>query len=76
VYTVRIQYPDDWGIHTQDATTHSISVDLYVKHGIDTAQNTHNTLVLHSSADLTLALLAIPKPPLYDAVIASKTPIL
>jgi len=73
VYTVRIQYPDDWGIHTQDATTHSISVDLYCKHGIDTAQNTHNTLVLHSSAE---ALLAIPKPPLYDAVIASKTPIL
>jgi len=71
MYTVRLRYPQDMGIHSQDAHTHAVSVDLYVKHRIETSQNTHNTLILHNARDVTVALLALSNSPVYDAVIAS-----
>lgn len=74
MHTVTLQFKDPSKTpQFQDAITHSASIDLLLK-GIHTSQNTHNTLILHDSKQLTHTLLLLSNSPLYDAVCAAKTP--
>jgi hypothetical protein len=74
MHTVTLQFKDPSKTpQFQDAITHAASIDLLLK-GIHTSQNTHNTLILHDSKQLTHTLLLLSNSPLYDAVCASKTP--
>lgn len=74
MHTVTLQFKDPSKTpQFQDAITHAASIDLLLK-GIHTSQNTHNTLILHDSTQLTHTLLLLSNSPLYDAVCAAKTP--
>lgn len=74
MHTVTLQFKDPSKTpQFQDAITHAASIDLLLK-GIHTSQNTHNTLILHDSKQLTHTLLLLSNSPLYDAVCAAKTP--
>ena len=54
-----------------DMITHAANVELLV-HGIYASQNTHKTLILHDTRDLTVALMLLSNSPLYRAKITSK----
>ena len=71
MYTVTLRYKNAEDVMAQDVYTHSATIDLYTKHGIDSSQNSHNTIILHRASDVTVALLALSNSPLYDAVIQS-----
>lgn len=58
--------------YVQDSHTFCACTELLVQHGIDASQTSHNTLVLHNTRDLTVALLSLSSSPLYDAKIAFK----
>jgi hypothetical protein len=75
MYTVTLRYKNNEDVMAQDVHTHTATLDLFLKHQIESSQNSHNTIILHRASDLTVALLALSNHPLYDAVIQSKKPV-
>lgn len=69
MYTIRVCYPDtkyttDAGVSACDAHTHSMVIDLLIRHSIHASQSSHDRIVLHDARDLTVALLALDSPSL------------
>jgi hypothetical protein len=71
MYTLRLLYPDNKLSDYCDAVTHSAVIDLFVK-GIHASQNAHDTIILHSAKDLTLAIAILSNNSLYTVKIVSK----
>ena len=71
MYTLELVYPRDKSVEYCDSITHSAVIDLFVK-GIHSSQNAHNSIILHSTQDLTFALALLGSHTLYSVKIASK----
>lgn len=74
MYTILLEYPDNKLHDYCDNITHSAVIDLFVK-GIHSSQNSHNSILLHSTRDLTLAVAILSNSSLYTVKIASKRPV-
>ena len=73
MHTILLEFSDHL-LHDSDicdAHTHSAVIDLFV-HGIHASQAAHNTIILHDTRDLTVALMLLSNSSLYTAKIASK----
>ena len=71
MYSIVLEYPAGKDTMSCDMLTHAANVELLL-HGVHASQNTHNTLVLHDSHDLTLALVILSNSTHYTPKIASK----
>ena len=71
MYTLRLDYPENKSHDYCDNITHSAVIDLFLK-GIHASQNAHNSIILHSSRDLTPAVALLSNSTLYTVKIASK----
>ena len=71
MYTLRLLYPDNKLSDYCDRITHCAVIDLFVK-GIHASQNAHDTIILHSAKDLTLAIAILSSSTLYTVKIVSK----
>jgi len=71
MYTLRLLYPQQHLSDYCDHITHSAVTDLFVK-GIHASQNSHDTIILHSAKDLTLAIAILSSNSLYSVKIVSK----
>ena len=71
MYTLRLLYPDNKLSDYCDNITHGAVTDLFVK-GIHASQSAHDTIILHSARDLTLALAMLSNNSLYSVKIVSK----
>ena len=71
MYTLRLLYPDNKLSDYCDNITHSAVIDLFLK-GIHASQNAHNSIILHSAKDLTLAVAILSNSTLYTVKIDSK----
>ncbi len=71
MYTLRLLYPDNKLSDYCDRITHCAVIDLFVK-GIHASQNAHDTIILHSAKDLTLAIAILSNNSLYTVKIVSK----
>lgn len=71
MHTIRLLYPDNKLSDYCDRITHCAVIDLFVK-GIHASQNAHDTIILHSARDLTLALAMLSNNSLYTVKIVSK----
>ena len=71
MYSILLEYPSGKDVMYCDMLTHAANVELLL-HGIHASQNTHNTLILHDTHDLTLALVILSSSTHYTAKIASK----
>ena len=71
MHTIRLLYPDNKLSDYCDRITHCAVIDLFVK-GIHASQNAHDTIILHSARDLTLALAMLSNSSLYGVKIVSK----
>jgi hypothetical protein len=71
MYTLLLEYPDNKLHDYCDSITHTAVIDLFVK-GIHASQNAHNTIILHNTRDLTLAIAILSNSALYGVKILSK----
>jgi hypothetical protein len=71
MYSILLEYPSGKDAQYCDNITHSAVIDLFVK-GIHASQNAHNSIMLHSAKDLTLAVAILSNSALYTVKIASK----
>ena len=71
MYSILLEYPGDKDAQYCDNITHSAVIDLFLK-GIHASQNAHNSIILHSSRDLTPAVAILSNSTLYTVKIASK----
>ena len=71
MHTIRLLYPDNKLSDYCDRITHCAVIDLFVK-GIHASQNAHNTIILHNTRDLTLAIAILSNSALYGVKILSK----
>jgi hypothetical protein len=71
MHTIRLLYPDNKLSDYCDRITHCAVIDLFVK-GIHASQNAHDTIILHSARDLTLAIAILSNNSLYTVKIVSK----
>jgi hypothetical protein len=71
MYTLLLEYPDNKLHDYCDNITHTAVIDLFVK-GIHASQNAHNTIILHNTRDLTLAIAILSNSALYGVKILSK----
>ena len=71
MYTLRLLYTDNKLSDYCDRITHCAVIDLFVK-GIHASQNAHDTIILHSAKDLTLAIAILSSSTLYTVKIVSK----
>ena len=71
MYTLHLLYPDNKLHDYCDGITHSAVIELFVK-GIESSQNSHNSIILHSAKDCTLACAILGSSELYTVKIASK----
>jgi hypothetical protein len=71
MYSILLEYPSGKDTMYCDMLTHAANVELLL-HVIHASQNTHNTLILHDTHDLTLALVILSSSTHYTAKIASK----
>ena len=71
MYTLELVYPQDKTVQYCDSLTHSAVIDLFT-HGIHASQNAHNSIILHDTRDLTVALMLLSTSTHYTPKIASK----
>jgi len=71
MYSILLEYPEHKHHDYCDNITHGAVIDLFVK-GIHASQNAHNSIMLHSAKDLTLAVAILSNSALYTVKIASK----
>jgi hypothetical protein len=71
MYSILLEYPSGKDAQYCDNITHSAVIDLFVR-GIHASQNAHNSIMLHSARDLTLAVAILSNSALYTVRIASK----
>ena len=71
MYSIVLEYPAGKDAQYCDNITHAAVIDLFT-HGIHASQNTHDTIILHDSQDLTLALMLLSNSTHYTPKIASK----
>ena len=71
MYSILLEYPGDKDARYCDNITHAAVIDLFT-HGIHASQSTHDTIILHDTKDLTVAIMLLSNSSLYTAKIASK----
>jgi hypothetical protein len=71
MYTILLEYPANKDAQYCDSITHCAVIDLFT-HGIHASQNAHDSIILHSTRDLTFALALLGSHTLYTVKIASK----
>ncbi len=71
MHGIVLEYPKDKDARYCDNITHGAVMDLFVR-GIHASQNAHNSIILHSARDLTLAVAMLSNSALYTVKIASK----
>jgi hypothetical protein len=71
VYSIVLEYPAGKDAQYCDNITHSAVTELFL-HGIHASQSTHDTIILHDTKDLTVAIMLLSNSSLYTAKIGSK----
>lgn len=63
---LQLVYPSSKSVHYQDSITYCATIDLLVRHSVYSSQTSHNTIVLESCKDSTIALLALSSNSAYS----------
>jgi hypothetical protein len=71
MYSILLEYPGSKDAGYCDNITHSAVTELFL-HGIHASQSTHDTIILHDTKDLTVAIMLLSNSSLYTAKIGSK----